>query len=1416
MKHSCILFTQSNENQGMASLCPDSLAAAIQGQAHSNQTVTGHSLLVSLSGMKLKRTLFFLLFTLICNCLLSQSTKFYSTEQGLSSSLINQVYQDKKGFIWIATENGLNKFNGTQFTVYKKIPGDSTSLKGNHVHTLFEDSSGNFWVRCFGGLMKYDRDSDSFREIEFYDEEGGKIYPAVTSICERKNGDVWFASSGIGLFSVKKGETKGKAEALLSDRLNSNFLTVVYEDSNGRLWIGTDNNGLNVYSFRTGELLAYSTSSLSGKRISGDAISAICEGDNGTVFVGTLDGGLNKFDFPEMKISFIRDPDENGRLPVKTLIFDNANQLLVGTDGFGLKKYNPQKQALESYEPFSTPFNFSKSKIHSLLQDKDGNSWAGIFQKGVLFIPANPNGFEYYGYKSFRRNSIGSNCVTAIYKDKEGIIWVGTDNDGLYAIHEKTQHVKHYENTDRFDSVPNTILCIHESDDGQLWLGSYLNGLARFNKQTGKCVYLNNQTHKKLLSNKIHCLTDDNKGGLWIGTYGEGLFKYDIKNQSITEHYYNEANNNNSLVNNWVNVLLYEESGVMWIGTYNGLSRFDTHTNSFRTYNPKNSHLPSNIIFSLEQDRYGNIWIGTNEGLACLNKKTDEIKSYTVNNGLSSNEICAIEEDKEGNLWISTLSGIANYSPIENQFTNYYTSDGLQGNEFSRNAGFQTEDGELFFGGINGITSFFPSEIHAKQKNLNIYTTNFYLFGKTVRRYQKSKGKVIFDTPVLELSKIDLASSDNVFSFEFSTLEYADAEGISYQFKLENFDPDWQNLPPGINRLSYTNLSPGKYTLFFQAFNKDSQSEIKTIEINIRPPWYNTLTAKLIYGILFLLLVYSLYKFIRFRIRQRNEMIRLERVDQINEAKLQFFTNISHEIRTPMTLIMGPLEKLIANNQDDKLQNTYRLIYRNAQRILRLINQLMDMRKIDRGQMQLKARETDMVGFLKDIMQSFEYMAQKKNINFLFKTGLPELNVWVDLNNFDKVLFNVFSNAFKFTPEQGEITVELTTGKQTSATDPLKNFFEIKVLDTGIGIEEEKIDKIFDRFYQVDSEITSSNFGTGIGLHLARSLVELQQGIIFAENRKDRTGSCFTIRMPLGNSHLKRDEMKMAPEQTPATFIYPLKNDLIETNEKDREKTDPVHARTKYRILIVDDDLEINNYIQAELAPIYKIKQMDNGKDALELILKEKPDLIISDVLMPKMDGITLCRKIKSNVNINHIPVLLLTAKSGNEDLAEGLDTGADAYLVKPFNPEILKKTIANLLSNRERLKGKAQQQTEGKIKEIEVVSYNDALMEKILKIVNDNIKNPDLSGETLSVGVGMSRVHLYRKLKELTNQSAGEFIRTIRLKKAGELLASKKLTVSQVYNEVGFTNFSYFSTCFKEFYGVSPKDFPSPSSERR
>lgn len=1347
----------------------------------------------------------------------AQTGKFYSTDKELSNSLINAVYQDRKGFIWIATENGLNKFDGTRFSIYRHNATDSTSLKNNYVRTLFEDSRGNFWIGCINGLQRYDRATDNFHEL-FISRKDGRKNPHITSIIERRNGDLWIATSGQGAISLKKNSNPASfhIETELTDRIGSNYLNVIFEDSRQNLWIATEEKGLYRYSPESKELKSYKAP----YHIAGDDVSAICEDAHGQIFVGTLTKGLFRLS-SRQEGNFEPVLYQNRmNLNIRTLIIDTRGKLIIGTDGEGVKEYQPQQDIIVDSEINAGPFDFSKSKVHSLIEDKDHNLWLGIFQKGLILVPGISNKFDYYGYKSIHNNTIGSSCVMAIHTDEQATIWIGTDNDGLYAINDQGKQLRHYTHqAGNPQSVPGTILCLYEDSNQELWLGSYFDGLARMNKQTGTCQDATSLLQGNLNAGKpkVSCIIEDKNKNLWVGTYGSGLYKINLPTQHVT--YYESTRNENDdwsinrLPNDWISYLLEDKEGMIWIGTYKGLAVLNPQTDNFINYKKQNNLLPGYVVYSLLESSNGEIWAGTSEGLVCLNKDRLTPVLFTTADGLPSDIICGLAEDEKKNIWISTHQGISKLNPPEKKFINYYAGDGLQGNEFTRTAVFKDKRGKIFFGGTNGVTAFYPQDITEIKKEMNVLITGFHVANRPVKKGDKSGNNVITDTAVMDTEQFTLAYNENTFSIDFSVLEFSNPDRISYQYKIKELGDEWISTQPGTNRVTYSSLKPGKYTFSVQARDHNNFSNIRTVTIAITPPWYQTWWAKVIWGCLGALLIYALTMYILSRIRHRQEVMRQKHMEQINEAKLQFFINISHEIRTPMTLIISPLEKLLAEHSEK--QPVYFMIYRNAQRILRLINQLMDIRKLDKGQMHLKFRETDIVGFINDLMQTFNYQAQKKNITFTFEKeleGADSLKVWIDLNNFDKVLMNVLSNAFKYTHEGGNIEVLLKTGHNDAYRGALKDYFEIDITDNGIGIDKNKIEQIFERFYQIDNDMTQSNFGTGIGLHLSRSLVELHHGIIKAENREDGQGTRFIIRLPLGSNHLKAEELEN-PEETGSepTISQLPKDSIYETEEENKtnEYRKP-KAKTRYRVLIVEDDEEIRHYIRSELDSDFRIYECTNGREGLETILKEKPDLVISDVMMPEMDGITLCRKIKQNININHIPIILLTAKSKAEDQIEGLEIGADAYIVKPFNTELLRTTISNLIANRERLRGKlvGEQQVEEKITKIEMKSNDEILMSKVMKTINDHLADPTLNVEMLAANVGMSRVHMHRKLKELTNQSARDFIRSIRLKQAANLLREKNLSVSEVAYATGFSNLSHFSNTFRDFYGISPSEY--------
>ena len=1088
-------------------------------------------------------------------------------------------------------------------------------------------------------------------------------------------------------------------------------------------------------------------------------------------------------------------------------------QLLVGTDGQGLKLYNPIKKQLEDYTINTAPMDFSEGKIHTILEDKDKNLWLGLFQKGIVLIPKQSNPFEYYGSKSTYYNPIGQGCVMSIFQDSNQHLWIGADNEGIYELDAEGGCLRHYQPGSSSHSVANTIMCIYEDSEKNLWLGSYTRGIAKLNRKTGVCDYSLPVDNEKILS-----ITEDKQKNLYIGTLGSGFYQYNLQTGSL-KHYESAKDETgdlkrNELVNDWINYIFCDSEGFIWLGHYKGVSCFNPLTGSFINYRQVNTLISGCVGYAIQEDYSGNIWAGTTDGLYCFNKKTEELKRFTTADGLSNNVICGLCEDSRHDIWLSTYMGISKYDVKNNRFVNYYSGDGLQGNEFTHGAFYKDKKGKIYFGGINGVTYFSPERIGSVSKETNVWVTDFYVFNHPIHKNSLSGGEPVIDTSVQDANQFRLSYKDNTFSIVFSTLQYNNPEQISYQYKVDELGSQWLSTEPGVNRVTYNNLPPGQYTFQVRALNYGNYSETRTVKILITPPWYQTWWAYCVYITLAGLLVLGIVNYILSRMRHRREIMKREHAEQLNEAKLQFFINISHEIRTPMTLIINPLEKLLADKRDGELHKTYLMIYRNAQRILRLINQLMDVRKLDKGQMFMKFRETDMVGFIADLMQTFEYMARKKNIRFVFKHEMPQLKVWIDLNNFDKVLMNILSNAFKYTPDGGEVQVSLSTGRDITRRDALRDYFEIVITDSGIGIDRNKIERIFERFYQIDNDVTKSNFGTGIGLHLSRSLVQLHHGIIFAENREDAPGSRFIIRIPLGSAHLRTDELETVDADTvmfhtvDKPVLAKLEEELMMEEEEPQTGT---KAKTRLRILVVEDEIEIKAYLKSELSDEYKVETCNNGKEAYDLILRDTPDLVISDVMMPEMDGLALCRKIKQNTNVNHVPIILLTARSKPEDTLEGMETGADAYMVKPFNTELLKRTIANLIANRRLLRNKfsGAQQQEDKIEKITMKSGDEILMGKIMKVVNEHLDDPTLNVEMLASEVGLSRVHVHRKLKELTNLSTRDFIKNIRLQQAATLLAQDhKLTVSEIAYATGYTNLSHFSSSFREKYGMSPKEY--------
>lgn len=1340
--------------------------------------------------MKLKYCLFILLL-FVPFLGKAQYSRLFTSENDLSSSMINKIYQDSRGYIWIATGDGLNRYDGAKFAIYKTNRNDSTSLLSNDVYFVYEDSREHIYILSTRGLQLYDYDTDSFKTLYVttlgYNNQ---------CIIERKDGTILIGTSGYGIKTLEYGDDGTfSLNSWEDDKLGGYIVNDLFEDSEGNLWISTEFNGL-VKMDTSGNKKCYSL----GKNGRLSYINLCTQDDSGNIYAAS--SGLGVFMYDNETDSFVSVYET--RYPVK-VITQREGQMLFGTDGDGIVAYNIADNNISRTDLYINDIDLSSAKIHSLISDNYNNLWIGIYQKGVAFVPAQYNMFNYIGYRSTFKNSIGDKCVTSISRNDNGEFFVGTDNDGLYVLDSDYNQTKHLSRHAGSCNAPNIVLCMLNDSYGRLWVGSFLEGLAYWDKRKNMFSYLSFEAGGFRNIDRVFALTEDRFKRLWIGTMGGGIFYIDLAAPDMVKDTFvvnGKKVRPNDDLNWWINCLFYGVGDMLYIGTVDGIRCLDLSHGKYTLDVPV---LEGDSISTISQDINGNIWVGTIDGIKVFDRFLGKIVAeYDTSNGLPGNNIASITSDRKGNIWISTNRGLAKYDFNSKKFTSFRISDGLYNNEFTRGAFYNDSDGRIYFGGTSGIVYFDPDEIKVEPINCNVRITAFYLHNVPVNKTTKSGKYNVLSREIIKETEVELANNDNSFTIEFA----ADNFSIPHDFEYSLNDGPWNRLQPGTSSVSFSNLPVGKYKFMVRNKNMTADSSARSLLIIIHPAWYASLWAKTIYCFIVICIISFVLYQVRLRYLANQEMLKHKLLEEANEAKLQFFINISHEIRTPMSLIISPLHKLISSDKDPDRQKKYSIIERNAERILSLINQLMDIRKIDKQQMKLRFSEVDLIGFIKDINDIFSYQAGLKGVRLNVISECERLNVWIDPNNFDKIILNLLSNSFKHVSGDGEINIYIKAGKDNNAQPPLDNFAEITVEDNGTGIKESEINHIFERFYQITDD-KSYVSGTGIGLHLAMSLVRLHHGTISVKNNEDKPGCSFTIRIPLGNSHLEQDEMvdnKSGYMRKELHEIKPI--NIEETTVVDYNKK---MVRKKYTLLIAEDDSEIMNYLVEELGNTYRIIQCNNGKEAYESIISNLPDIVLSDIMMPEMDGLTLLKKIRQNINVNHIPVVLLTAKNSESDNMAGLSSGADAYLAKPFNIDMVKVTIDNLLRNREVLKNNFNVNQEQKMNKtfIQAETSDERLMKKVMNAINNNISNPELNVEMIAAEVGISRVHLYRKLKELTNQSTRDFIRNTRLKQAEALLLSdKNYNVSEIALLVGFNNTTYFSNAFKELYGLSPSKY--------
>jgi signal transduction histidine kinase/ligand-binding sensor domain-containing protein/DNA-binding response OmpR family regulator len=1379
-----------------------------------------------------KAFIFFLTFPLVLYSQ-SQDIKFerISVEQGLSHAKVFCILQDSKGFMWFGTKDGLNKYDGYKFTVYRHDPADSSTLSSNSIRDFCEDQSSTLWIATNGGgINSFDRETERFTRYTHDQNNPTSIsndfIHRITSFIYGDR-EIFWIGTGVDVNKFDPASEQITHLPFTDKGYPESSVEAMVMDSAGNVWIGSWGGGLYRFDPVTRRYTNFSHDPEIPHSLSDNEVESLFWDRSGILWVGTFDGGLNRFDPENNKfIRYQNDPNNQQTLSsnfVVSIFEDRSGILWLGTAYGGLNAFDYRTEKFNSYlhDP-GEQNSISDNTVNCTFEDKSGVLWVGTWG-GVNKIDPRKTQFVDIKQHPGDPNSLSGNYIWSICESNYGgkpAILIGTKTDGLNILDRTTGIIMHYKHDpDNPNSIPsNFISALCEDRSGILWIGTYGDGLIKYDRQSNKFFRYENDPDDpgSISGNIINCIFEDSSGLLWIGTQGTGLNRLDKKTEQFT------------LVGPKRDVrnVFEDRSGTLWIAGNLGLKKLDRTTEQFTTYqhNPEDPSSISNnsntAIHESSENGHQVLWVGTNGGgLNRFDPESEKFKNYTVDDGLPNNIINGILEDEEGNLWLSTNDGLSKFNPRSEIFRNYDVADGLLGNQFNFRVCCKTKDGQMFFGGARGLNAFYPDRLTDNHQIPEIVITDIQIFNEPVgimgNNIAGDKDNYLLEKHISEVRDIELSYRANVFSFEFATLDYRSPQKNQYAYKMEGVDPDWVYTGASRRFATYTQLDPGEYVFKVKGSNNDGiwNEEGTSIKIIITPPWWKTNFAYFSYFILLVGLIYSLrrYDLKRQKLKQQLEMEHFEsdKLREVDKLKSRFFANISHEFRTPLTLIKGPVKQIMDGKFTGNLKEQCEMILRNSNRLLGLINQILDLSKLESGEMKLQVSETHIIKYLKGMVLSFASLAERKNINLQFKETEKSIVGFIDCDKLEKIVTNLLSNAFKFTSQGGEIevTVEIPNKFQVpnyQLPDTNSNFVEISITNTSAGIAPEQLGKIFDRFYQTNNSYTKDGKGSGIGLALTKELVEIHHGTIIVTSIQDKK-TTFNVILPVDKAHYKEDEIiDTIPSKIPSVVKQQLE-EASETVEIQSNKENISHKKSLPLLLIVEDNPDVTSYICSFLDKKYRIITAENGKEGLKKAIDKYPDLIISDIMMPEMDGFELCEKVKSDTRTSHIPVILLTARADMESKIEGLEFGADDYVTKPFEARELQSRSKNLIEQRRKLREKFRQMNDLQSTEIAVTSMDKEFLNRLMSVFETHISEPEFSTEQCAKEVGMSRSSLNRKLQALTNLSTHEFIRTLRLKRAALLLRKAAGSVTEIAYAVGFNNMSHFSKVFREQFGQLP-----------
>lgn len=1286
------------------------------------------------------------------------TSHFYDSRK-LSSTLVTSIVQDGHGYIWMGTEYGLNKYDGVRYTQYFHEDGDTTSLAGNNIRKLFADKEGCLWVASSSAIQRYQPHGDSFSKVSFPPADG-EMFPK--DFVQTQSGKLYVLTASNGLFCIDAEKMQAYPVNQVNPYLKGDDAYNVLVDNKNRIWIRAKNH---VYLFDKQVTRYFSNIAEFGDKIS----SMIMHGGKMYAFshnhVFVFDEKIRQF-----KLLF----DLNMGMGSLIAYNDKKGEVILTVDKKGVFKVDFLGKTLhEIGYSGDTSVDLSQSQISTFFEDNAHQTWIGCLQKGVYSLRNDDYPFHYIPLT----NDEGVGCL---FSDSQGVLYVGKGYDGLQAMEKDGLQ-------GRIMLPGKMVLSVCEVSADRWWVGVRDGGAYIVNPRTGE--------EKKVELTKYARVKDivkDHSGNVYLVTFMNGLIRLNpdgMRELPLCKGKFHMSNK-------FVNTLFADSKNRIWMGTYYGFDVYDaTHDKQLNI--PMDSILRKATVYSFDESKDGTIWMATNVGLFAYHPQDSSFKRYTMEEGLPNNNVCKVIDSHDGNLWVSTYKGLARLNIITDKLQCFYNGNGLQYTNYQRGVGCRSKTGQVSFANDNGFVSFMPKDVVNKNFAKGIVLTGVLLKDKQVSSRDKSGGSYILEDAVEDANDLTFSYDDNTFTLQFSTMDFRDLENVIYEYRFSNEKKGvWHASQQGNSALMFTNLTWGKHVLQVRAKDSGAISPVKQITIHILPPWYATWWAYLLYILVLVVMGYLLW---------RNYMDKQEAINK--ENKIRLFVDLSHEFRSPLTLIKSPLDTMLKRNYDAETMRGLNNIKRNTDRLLGLVNQILSIRKIEKGQMKLHFAQVDMVTFVEDILANFEYAAEKKGITLKFVHTEDVVMTWLDCAQFDKVVNNLVSNAFKYVEKEGEICVSL----HTETLRPQRQYAVLKVRDTGPGIDEAQINQIFERFFQTSSN-SHGQLGFGIGLNLTRQLVKLHRGKIEVHNRQDMHGAEFTVFLPMDTEGL--------PESSRVDAAYFQEDAKVPVSEQqellDEAEERVARRKTNHKVVVVDDDEQMLKFLQEELSYIYHVKAFNNGAEALEYVTREPCDLVVTDVKMPEMDGFTLLKRIKSNTKTSHIPVVLLTSEVEHKSRMTGFEQGADAYVDKPFDMDELEARIASLIANRLRVKGKfsGAQEQKGVIEDIQMKGNNEQLMERIMSVTKERLTDPDFNVEALASDVGISRVQLHRKVKEMMGITVGDFIRNLRLQQAARLLEQGDLNISQITYAVGLTNPTHFSAAFKRYFGVSPKQYMQNSSE--